>query len=289
MKIIHYTILFLCLSLHVNAISAAKLSTVVSTDMRSKDQVFIEVYLNTERKKINAVDGSLIIDGFANRITSINTAGSPFTLWPGRPSLIGNTLTLNGGVPGGIQDSSVLLFTITARNVELDKASIVPKDLFVYLDNGRGDGEKVGDATLFLDAEVRTSSELQKAILNDTTPPKRFSVDIGKDEELFDGKYFISFTTSDEHSGVRQYEVQEGTSTPILADSPYLLTDQTLSTVIKVRATDNAGNSVVATLQPEYKLPLKVKVSIILITSLIVLATCRYLWIRKRKHTKYAK
>src|SRR5262249_47050520 len=78
-------------------------------------------------------------------------------------------------------------------------------------------------------------------------------IGIYHDASIFDGKYFITFSTIDKQTGVDYYEVLEqdangniqGTTTPAIwkrATSPYLLADQSLQSAVMVRATDKAGN-----------------------------------------------
>ena len=237
----------------------------------------VEVYLDTEGETINTIEGSVILDGFTKDIIAISTGESLLPLWPNKPSLVESKLSFTGGIPKGINGKSILLFIINLKPSTKDELRILPKDLYVYLNNGNGDSIKVNDRTIFM---VKGDTYLESTIPNDTTVPVSFNIDIGKDTNAYEGKYFISFFTTDKESGINHYEVKEGDSDPVLADSPYVLRDQTLNSVVYIIAYDNAGNSKVEKYTPMYKLPMKIKFSIILILSLLLIGAFRNFWIK---------
>ena len=99
--------------------------------------------------------------------------------------------------------------------------------------------------------------------LRDTQPPDAFQPIVSQSPDLFDGKLFLVFAAQDKQSGVLYYEVQEAKArTPfgrlfaaargewVRAESPYLLSDQKLESVISVKAVDRAGNTQVEILTP---------------------------------------
>jgi hypothetical protein len=245
---------------------------------QDKKTSFIEVYLNTEGKRITTIEGELLLDPFAQSVDAIKIEESPFTLWPNRPSLLDNKISFTGGQPGGIIGDSVLLFRIYLKDLVKEELRIIPRNTVAYTIETPEITERVSDRTIFLDQD-RVFSAYTK--LQDTIPPNSFTVDLGRSEGVFEGRYFLSFITSDKDSGIAYYEVQEGDSNPVLADSPYVLRDQTLQTKVTVKAYDNAGNSTVAEFKPLYKLPIKIKISIILICILLAIATLRILWIKR--------
>jgi len=69
------------------------------------------------------------------------------------------------------------------------------------------------------------------------------------DPNIYDGKYFLVFSTTDKGSGINYYDVAEvpagvvvGEHSPwVTATSPYLLKNQSLSSDIYIRAVNNAG------------------------------------------------
>jgi hypothetical protein len=78
--------------------------------------------------------------------------------------------------------------------------------------------------------------------IKDRKKPEKFEILVSEDFRVFDGKKFISFFSTDKDSGVDHYEIREGKGDYKIAQSPYLLDDQNLGTVIRVRAYDFSGN-----------------------------------------------
>jgi len=140
----------------------------------------------------------------------------------------------------------------------------------------------------------------------DTMPPEDFEPKIAKDPTVFDGKYFLSFTTQDRTSGVDHYEIVEelrrGVLQPFItklgkkereplkgwkiAESPYLLEDQSLQSKILVKAIDKAGNERIAKIIPSYKVTWE-DVLFLVILVLIVVGVVWWLW--RRIHQKNTK
>ena len=124
----------------------------------------------------------------------------------------------------------------------------------------------------------------------DTTPPEPFKPEIGRDPSIFGGKYFLSFAATDKTSGVDHYEVIELPYKKIFgflpsnkyyseseinkewkkAKSPYLLKDQKLMSLIKVKAVDKAGNERVEEIYPSKK-PVPYWVLFVILAGVIVI------------------
>ncbi|OGZ17544.1 MAG: hypothetical protein A2Z78_02020 [Candidatus Nealsonbacteria bacterium RBG_13_36_15] len=89
----------------------------------------------------------------------------------------------------------------------------------------------------------------------DATPPEKFTIEIGQDPSVFEGKYFLGFSTTDKISGIDYYEVKEGKEDFKKAEIPYLLKDQSLKSRILVRAVDKAGNEQISEIIPPKEVP----------------------------------
>jgi len=109
------------------------------------------------------------------------------------------------------------------------------------------------------------SKKITYRAMIDTTIPEPFELKTGKAPLVFEGKYFLSFAAQDRASGIDYYEAveadrrgyQRGTTRKAewkIAESPYLLEDQSLKSVIKVKAVDKAGNERIAEIIPPYKI-----------------------------------
>lgn len=81
-----------------------------------------------------------------------------------------------------------------------------------------------------------------RRVMIDTVSPLPFKPLISQDSALFDGRYFVTFSTTDIISGLDYYDVVEGGQTFTHQRSPYLLKDQSRRQLIIVRAVDKAGN-----------------------------------------------
>jgi len=97
------------------------------------------------------------------------------------------------------------------------------------------------------------SKKVTYRFMIDTTLPEEFKPEIGRDPTIFEGKYFLSFATTDKTSGVDYYEVKEGKRDFKKVKSPYLLEDQSLKSKIVVKAIDKAGNEKIAQIIPPKK------------------------------------
>ena len=107
----------------------------------------------------------------------------------------------------------------------------------------------------------------------DSSLPQAFKPEISWDSSIFEGRYFLSFSTQDLISGISYYEVSETNKeedTWRVMESPYLIEDQSLRGTIKVKAVDRAGNERIVEIIPEAKdFPWQVVVIILIITGII--------------------
>jgi len=83
----------------------------------------------------------------------------------------------------------------------------------------------------------------KRRVMIDNLPPLAFEVEVSRDNTLFDGKYFLIFSTVDKISGIDHYDIKEDQELYGNASSPYVLKDQTQAKAIVVTAFDRAGNS----------------------------------------------
>lgn len=123
-------------------------------------------------------------------------------------------------------------------------------------------------------------------LMIDTLPPETFKPKISQDASIFEGKYFLSFLAVDKGSGIDHYRVLEISNKKQetlewkIAESPYLLKDQTLESIVKVEAVDKAGNERVVEIIPKAK-PISAYWIIILILTAVV-----FWWVSKKLGNK---
>ena len=255
------------------------------------DTILFNVRIDSEGKNINAVEGEVLLDHAADGVslTDINTAGSKFSLWLSKPFPSENNTSISfvGGSPGGLISKDAIVFNIVLKLQETGQITLSPNNIGVYLNDGKGTKDEVSIKNLIINvlpkiSDAQSADDWSNIISNDKTAPESFEITPGKDPSIFDNQYFISFFTTDAESGVAYYEVQEGERDFVRAESPYLLQDQSLKNLIKVKAVDKAGNERIEELAPS-KMPLyQIFIIIgIIIVGIIILKIRRRLWRKK--------
>lgn len=196
----------------------------------------------TDEPGINALDSTLVVSGPA-RVVAIQTGGSVFSMWPTRDISDGTRIHVVGGTPssvfGGVLHAYDLVLQITGEGeVVLD-----PSDTVAYAGDGAGTDRVVSARPIVLKAVAgQPVDEYASYLARDTEAPATFDISLGRDASVFDGKYFLSFFTTDSGTGVERYEVVEGSLSPVVSNGTYVLRDQSLSTGVIVHAYDGAGN-----------------------------------------------
>lgn len=216
--------------------------------VRAGDTVLVKMRVNTEGQEINAIEGSLTLNGPV-KINSVSTGGSIFTFWPVRPSISKNTITFAGGSPSSMYGKDLNLFTLNLTLTAPGKVGLEPKDIVAYLGDGKGTALS-GKKTSYVvnvgaqDPKNKTErNDLALMILTDKTPPMPFDIAIGQDPSLYEGKHFLTFFTEDAESGIDRYEVREGRLPAVRSGNTYVLQDQSMTHKVEVRAIDLAGNA----------------------------------------------
>ncbi len=201
-------------------------------------------------REINALEGKLKLSS-PDEVVSIITGGSIFNLWPIKPSLDKNIIAFAGGTQSGVFGGALNVFTIAIKPKTTEAIQLDFEGVSAYLNDGLG--TKVAVAGLPVKLSVLKTSnnddELSTLVSSDDLAPQSFNIDLGKDPTLYDGKYFISFYSSDNESGIKDYEVTEGGFETVKSGNVYVLQNQKLTSTVKVKAIDNAGNERIKTIK----------------------------------------
>jgi len=230
-----------------------------STTVRPGDPLEVLVSLNTEKEDINAVEGTVLFPDDILKLENINEANSILTFWPEKPRVYdGNKIKFAGITPGGYQEKTGLLFSITFQAKKEGAGIIEIKDSRVLLNDGQGTPTDVKTPnfqfSIFKEAPISKSQILVSK--EDKDQPEEFKPEIAQSPEMFEGKYFLVFATQDKGSGIDHYEVCEGSKKKcVIAESPYLLQNQELNQEIFVKAVDKSGNERVVTIPAQKPLP----------------------------------
>lgn len=283
---VFFPALFLCILTVPNISNAALLYfDPAEVSIHRGDTTTLGLRLDTDEGEcINTVDAVIKYDP-SIRAVDVSRGNSILNIWVEDPVIDENahTITFAGGIPGGYCGrvpgdpslTNVLVelifqspgFAVGAGDnpsarIWIDEASQV------LLHDGYGTNANVRlqDAILSLlpNAGTENSDAWRDSVVSDADLPSDFSITLSKDETAFSGKYFITFNSVDKQSGIDHYEVMEepiaelnsftwgrADAPWVVTGSPYVLSDQTLNSTIRVRALDKAGNERIAVLIPD--------------------------------------
>lgn len=227
-----------------------------------EDVFVVEVKLSSE-EKINTVKVDLTFPQDFLEIVDFSNGNSILTLWPEGPVFSNQNGQIHfiGGTPGGYSGDGILGRIIFRAKKEGEAKVKFNDNCQVLLNNGLGTLAelKIEGGTFEVLAQKREvpENEWEKLLKEDKIPPEPFEIKIGKDPSIFDGKYFIVFSTFDKETGIDYYEVSEikGGQQEVWerVQNPYLLKDQSLKSKILVKAIDKAGNERISEITPTQK------------------------------------
>lgn len=258
-------------------------------ELNRGDAVTLSVRLNVEegaQECINAVDAVLTYTSNIEPV-DVSIGDSIFSVWVEEPIInrADRTITFAGGIPNGycgrvsgdprLTNTIAKLvfrspgFTIGGGDTSETDGSVTFTDqTTAYHNDGRGTKASLATYGATFELKQRAGAEMQNAwrdeITADQTQPEEFSITLTNDDTTFSGRYYIVFNTTDKQTGIDQYQVMEeplaqfgsfrwgrADAPWIEARSPYVLKDQSLNSIIRVKAIDKAGNEYVANLIPD--------------------------------------
>jgi len=214
---------------------------------------------------VNTVSITLV---FPPNLTPVDVSdgNSIINFWVDKPtySEANRTLTFSGIIPGGYTGTG-------GRLILLKLKASAPGSATLTADAGRSviylnTPDAVADTFIVrpFTLSVETGKENMPNQIPDNAPPEAFLPSLVRiPDELGKEQIAVVFATQDKGSGISQYEVRETPSDAWFADdqgwqvaqSPYVLRDQDLRSVIEVRATDKEGNARIETIATPYPIP----------------------------------
>lgn len=194
---------------------------------------------------VNTFSGSLRYPKEKLEFVSLNDGNSIVSLWLARPTNQQDGIEFSGLVPGGYSGDDGLLFTSFFKAKGAGTAAISLERAIFLRNDGAGGSEPVSSGILSLTIGGTSRGSFNEG--TDIDPPEPFQIQLGKNPDIFDGRSYAAFTTTDKGSGVSYYEIAEQRIPFLslqwkLAESPSALADQYLTSDIYVKAIDNAGN-----------------------------------------------
>jgi hypothetical protein len=261
------------------AISVAKAAVIEpkidSKEVKKNEFIIVPIYLDTQFEEINAVE--VYINFSDNLVFRDYLDGkSIITHWIEKPHVVvpsenskASQIAFSGIVAGGISGKNLNLVDLVFEAKENGKAKIeIDENSKILLNDGLGTKTKL--IALSQSFNILEIKGLPKIKIRDNFPPQPFKIYLVKNNEIFNGKYYITFETKDKQSGIAYYEISEKPvgfvflAKPDIknlsfkeAESPYVLEDQGLRSYIVVKAVDKAGNERVEILYPQRVLVLE--------------------------------
>lgn len=238
-----------------------------------------------------------------------------------------------GKIPGDPGDSNILgkiIFDVIAPGItegsfKIASVNLSPENT-VLLNDGLGTEAKLMQENAnfkIVSTRQKQGNDWEEELKQDKTMPESFVIEVNRDPKIFENKYFAIFSTMDKQTGIDHYEILEirpgeyaqenisfvdiinllfGRTNKLpavwkTASSPYLLNDQALTSIIKIKAVDKAGNErTIEYFPPEMEQKMYIAAqktvkltiiawSIIIILLLLIIALAYYL-IRRFKHIR---
>lgn len=275
-KIIIFTILVFGFYHSANA-SLFSVNTNIS-EVKTGGLVTATVLLDSESKSINTIEGDLVYDNKSLVAERVNIGNSFISFWVEKPTVSNSgRIHFSGIVPGGLTMANSEVFSVVFRGQNAGDSKIEVGNALVYLSDGLGTQDRTIAKNIILGIVKSDTNDIEKLDNTDNVPPQGFKITRTRDGSLFDGKYFIVFSSQDKGTGIDHYNVCEYTTKEcIISDSPYLLNYQNPFYRIIVRAYDVNGNMEEVILTSPL-LMLSVIILIILILKSILLIYHRYL------------
>lgn len=279
----------LFLTTGVSTVAAATLYLDPGTPtLHSGDSATLAVRLDVDEMAEECVNTVSAVISYPANIEPVDVSigESIFSMWVEQPTIHrdSRTITFAGGIPNGycgrvVGDprlSNILMklvvmvpgFSIGGSDDSNTAEIYFTDESFAYLNDGQGTVVSVASYPSKISIIRKPGAELQNAwqkeVDADKISPEEFSISLQRDEKAFSGKYYIVFNTSDKQTGIDHYEVIEEPMSQfgafqwgradapwITTRSPYVLKDQSLNSIVRVKAVDKAGNERIANLLPD--------------------------------------
>jgi hypothetical protein len=232
----------------------------------------ISVLINAQ-EALNAVEGKLLFPADLLRIEAIHDGNSIINFWIEKPHLESEgVISFSGVTPGGFTGTITkgltvkdkIIFSVVFQAQKEGSGKFLFSDTKVLANDGLGTQVVLVNRykNFFVKGYLNEHNDFQKdtVAVFDIDSPEIFSPEISRNEHVFSGQWFLSFSTVDKHSGISHYEVQEVPFKFLKlfkewkkVESPYILENQNRKSFLFIKAVDNAGNERIIEIAPLYK------------------------------------
>ena len=205
-------------------------------EMLVNQEFKVSIVINTNNESINAIKGEIIFPSNILSLKMINDANSIISLWIEKPQIRENKIKFSGIIPGGYKGNQGLLIELFLKAKKEGEGTISFQNVRMLKNDGLGTevSVNISDFRITIKGEMPPNQITPLEII-DNNPPESFTPIISQDPAVFNGKYFLVFSTQDKESGIDHYEVKEGKGHFVRAKSPYLIKNQELTYCIRGR------------------------------------------------------
>lgn len=242
------------------ALGAQFIASTTAQVIHTGDQFEVNILLNTDGENVNAFGGTVSYPADLLQLGEIRDGDSLVNFWVDTPTSTPDGVLFSGITPGGYQGQSgkILSLVFTAKAAGQGSISVVNGQLL--RNDGVGTEIPFTVSNMVFSVSNGGTGKVVVPQIKDTEPPESFVPEIGQDQNIFNGEWFVAFAAEDKGSGIDHYEVKESKYTILdfakwnIATSPYLLTDQNLHSTIYVKAVDKSGNERIEKIAPMHPL-----------------------------------
>lgn len=213
----------------------------------------IIVNLNLSKKNLNAVEGKIFFKEKNLNVLAINVENTSISQWITPPKYNNGEIEFSGLFTDGVLSEKNRLFKIVLGSTDLKYKEInIEGNVKVYINDGKGTEIKIPlEKAVF--KVIGTPSK--ESVIVDKNPPQLVNFSIGKNDEIFNGNYFLMFEIKDKESASIKSEIllSNDSLDPLSLRSdnkkpwkevsnPTLIDDNKLCSYIYLRLRDEVGN-----------------------------------------------
>lgn len=219
-------------------------------------EIKLDIAVEATSVNLNAVAGQIIIPADFFDTRQIITGESGISFWLEEPAQNNDSAVPFSGIVTNGFSGKIRLFSLILSPKKTGEAIITTRGITALINDGKGTSDQVKspEARIVITGPVAKPSEVNLA---DVTAPEFDTIELANNRSLCQGKSALIFHAVDKETGVSKYDVREQKTYSLFglnlkigswtrAQSPYCLSDNHNKSDIEVRASDQAGNSVIS-------------------------------------------
>jgi hypothetical protein len=241
---------------HAGTFSLTTDTDVILIGERTRVTVSISEYTNP----ITAIEGSVVFSKNV-ALVGIDDGNSIINFWVEKPDITTSSVAADfaGIIPGGYVGIEGKVLTLLFEGQEVGDTKISLSNMNTVSNDSAETIAQTIDHSVMISVVGEGQHAKETTSEVDTEIPETFIPQIGRDPSVFEGKWFVAFSTQDKKSGIDEYAVLETVlptwrfapqSRWIPSESPYVLHNQGRRHYVHIRATDRSGNIRIETVSP---------------------------------------